>query len=245
MKCLPHSWVVLAVCCAGCSSHVHNSEDWGDVIANILRNPGVIYAPGFRGDPPSGEYLRFSIHPAPAAQACELYDTGWESDDVLDLLRVTTNQIDSDSYAVVENLQDDVAEPQAYVRLLRIEDGVKTRSLRAVGGTLNVQSIAHSTDDWHAGNVASIHLHVEFPNDPLAVSECAVSGDKQGEVQGQCTCTLASGKTSICSMRSTSNDCCASPPAARSFDADLVATPCAAMCVFTDSSLAIYCQELR
>lgn len=239
--------VVVVHCLLGCSSEAHNLEDWTDALSALSRSPGVIYGPGFRGVPPSGEYMRLSLHAIPTEKACELYQTGWDTGEEQYILRITTDGMSSGAYTVVEKLEDKAidVEPQAYARLIRTANGVKTQSLWAAGGWLHVQGIARSVEEWHAGSSAAIHLHLDFPRDPIAGSECASGGDKQGRWQGQCTCTLASGKISTCPMQSLSEDCCTSPSPEIPFDAELLATPCAAMCIFTDPSLAMYCQELR
>jgi hypothetical protein len=245
MRCRIHFGLAVALGICSCSSGARNPESWTDVLSRLTRSPGAIYAPGFRSFPPEGSFLRFSVHPIPAAAACGLYEAGWDSGQVVDLLRITTNRIGSDSYRVVESVSDDNTEPQAYARLIQIEDAVKTRSLRAAGGWLIGAGIARSLDEWHAGALASVQLHLEFPRDPIVDSECTVSEDKLGTPQGQCTCTLASGKTSTCFPRSGTDDCCLSAPAEIAFDLDVAAAPCAAMCIFTDPSLATYCEELQ
>ena len=151
------------------------------------------------------------------------------------------------TYTIVPEI-DENASSQASVRLVQVTDwSAKEDAFDAVGGTIELQEAPDGIDAWSGGQPLLAKVNAHFPENPLRRLNCRSEGPTDGsQIFRECTCEDLQGNQETCIPESGQDDCCYNIDGPTfSYQLEVVATPCAAMCRASSRQLYRYCEELR
>jgi hypothetical protein len=175
---------------------------------------------------------------------CSYFEDGASDEGLSSVVNVALSDATHGEHQVVPRASFESGEQLAYVEWVGNPSARETA--RAIRGTVEYLDGPSSESEWTEAAHAALRVAVVFEGDPVVEASCSGEQDlRTGEVTEHCDCRRLSGDEFQCS---TTTDCCvdgtAEPSEVVDVQFEMRATPCAAACSFTDSSLAPYCRDL-
>jgi hypothetical protein len=150
-------------------------------------------------------------------------------------LLVQTASLEAKTFDITPDDRTASDPASANVRLVRVVKDSYQETFGAAAGTVTVDSVAGSIDEFRQGAPLKARVHAGFPRLPRYASQCSGSGSAGGSNgSASCTCSDPEGNVSTCTPKSPMDDCCKEPSSdGPILDVDVAfdAHVCSEMCV--------------
>lgn len=247
---------VVGLSCSG-DDRARETLDWRTALERLDQTDTQLFSFSYVAPPPEGSIFHITVLDpddingldSDESATCSLFDATSTKPRDPDFwyLKIKLSSTTPGSYTIVPDI-DEHAVSQASVRLTHVQSWErKGAAFDAVSGTVELQEAPQNGEDWSAGMMLHATVDAEFPVNPLRRLGCHAEGSTDGsEVFRECTCEDMDGNKTTCVPEVGENDCCyAVGGETFSYQLQLTAEPCAAMCRAASDDLFRFCEELR